>query len=343
MPLPKFDSLIADYLSRISTLEKLNRDYTAEKELKLKEIDKKTKDKIDRLKKELEKLEAESGSEINKFYENFGAQKKQLENKINRETAHLQDWTTKLTKSKDIVVKLEAAKEEKTNHYNEKLAELERKKTEDQSEYDRIVQRLITLDQEARKNYAALNDLPPLDIDKITHESNNRISAYTNEILWAQIHNTNETFTLSNLKIELDKKIDKLISKIAKATEKKEKDLKLLEAELEEPRSTFGYNEKNLNKYKAMLDRTRDELQKLLDTEEPFKGKNEANKKKAIQKIKAKIKALENQIPEQRDKIIKDYDAMIAANEKTIRNLKAQLKKTELWESQLKNRLNELK
>ena len=86
MPQPKFDALITDYNTRISTLEKLNRDYAAEKEQKLKELDKKTKTKVNRLKKEQDKFEAESGSEINKFYEDFGAQKKQLENKINRET-----------------------------------------------------------------------------------------------------------------------------------------------------------------------------------------------------------------------------------------------------------------
>lgn len=343
MPQPKFDALIADYISRISTLEKLNRDYAAEKEQKLKDLDKKINNKINQLKKEQDKIEAKTGSEINKFYENFGAQKKQLENKITRETNHLKDWTTKFTKSKDIVVKLEAAKEEKTNVYNDKLADLEKGKSEELSEYEKVVQRLLYLDQEARKNYGDLNNLPPLDIDKITHESNNKISAYTNEILWAQIHNTNETFTLSNRKIELDKQIDTMSKKIAKTTENMEKDLQLLDAELEEPRSTFNYNEKNMNKYKTMLEQTRNDLQKLMDTEEPFKSQNEGDKKKSLQNIKGKIKAVEGEIPTQKEKIIKDYDAMIAANEKTIRNLKAQLKKTEMWESQLKNRLDELK
>ena len=340
---PKLDALIADYNSRISTLEKLNRDYLAEKAQKLKELDKKTKNKIKQLEKERESLEAGFGSEINKFYEDFGAQKKQLENKINREANHVQDWNKKFTKSKDIIEKLEAEKSAKTEKFNEQLAGLENDQADQNSKYKEVIERLLFLDQQARTNYDSLNNMPPLDIDKITHESVNKRSAYTNEMLWAQIHNANETFTLSNKKIELDKVIQKLGKQIAKANDEKEKFVQLMEAELKEPYATYRYNEKNLKKYKDNLAKTRKDLQALLDTEDPFKKSNEVDKKKAIEKIKKKIAKVKGELPDKKKGIMKDYDAMIAANKKTIENLLEQLKKAVTMESQLKKRLDELK
>lgn len=336
------DALIRDYNTRISTLKRLNREYEAEKVGKINQLEQKVQKKIANLEKQKEQIESDFTSQLNKFYEDLGAQKRQLENKISRETEYVQEWTTKYTKSKEVVDKLEENKHNKTGQYDKKLSELDAETSKYQTEYERITGRLQQLDEETKENYTALANLPPLDIEGLTHESSDKRSAFTNKILWAQIQHTNEIYKLSYEKIDLDQKLKDVGQRCNDVAAAKEQYLQLQEAELKEPHQTLRYNQKSMNKYKSKLKKTREDLQALLDTEEPFKSQNEADKKTEREKINKKIRKLKNELPAKRKQIKKEYDDMVAANENTIVNLNSQLKKAEQMESQLKKRLDEL-
>lgn len=342
MPKPKLDALVSDYNTKINALKKANRASAKRKVERIEELESKTQAKIDRLEKQRDGEEGKLSAEAKGFYEEFGAKKSQIENRISRETKHLQDWTTKYTQSKDIVDKLVKELTEKVGNYDGKLGELDKELKERQDNYQQVIDRLKYLDKESIENYKALNELPPLDIPGLTHESSDKRSAFTNKILWVQITNTNEIFKLSYEKIELDKQINKLKKRIKDTGGSKEKYSTGKDGELKEPRATMEYNQKNMKKYQSKLDATRKELQALLDTEEPFKTKSDKAKKKLNNDINAKIAKLKAELPGLIDEIKREHEETVANNNVAIQHLEEQVVKAQDMEVHLKKRLKEI-
>ena len=193
MPLhPHLDALIEDYNARIDVLRKVIADAKKARKDKIRELEKETQAEIDRLEKQRKDLEKKWVRKEEKFYEEFKSKKVELENFIQREKKHAADWNGKLKKADEDLEKLRANNTKRLGEHDKKLAELKDELAENEERYNEIIELLKKLDGESMTNYSALCNMPAMEIDNITFESDDKLSAFSKKVIWFQHQTVHE-------------------------------------------------------------------------------------------------------------------------------------------------------